>query len=174
MQSAIEKAKPIRLLILDVDGVLTSGVVYYGTQGIEMKGFHLHDGLGMKLLQQTGVAIAVISGKKSEAVARRLNELHIEYTYLGHDDKRPAYAELKQKLQLEDQQIAYMGDDLPDLPLLRRVGLAITVPQAPAIIRQHVDITTKNPGGQGAVREVCELIMEAQGHYETVIQSFLQ
>lgn len=174
MQSVLEKAKSIRLLILDVDGVLTSGLVYYGTQGFEMRGFHLHDGLGMKLLQQAGVKIAVISGKNSEVVARRLKELHVEHAYLGHEDKRHAYTELKQILQLKDSEIAYMGDDLPDLPLLRQAGLAITVPQAPDVIRQHVDLTTKKPGGEGAVREVCELIMTAQDRYESVLQSFLK
>lgn len=173
MQAIIEKAKPIRLLILDVDGVLTSGVIYYGNNGMEMKGFHLHDGLGIKLLQKSRVAVAIISGKNSEAVTRRVQELNIEHVYLGHDDKLPPYEELKQKLHLNDSEIAYMGDDLPDLPILRRVGLAITVPQAPEIIRQHADLITKNKAGKGAVREACEFIMEAQGQLQSVIESYL-
>lgn len=168
-----EKARSIRLLILDVDGVLTSGIIYYGSQGIELKGFHIQDGMGIKLLQKTGVIVAVITAKKSEAVERRLQDLKIEHVYAGNSDKLPAYENLKQKLNLTDNAIAYVGDDLPDLPLLRRANLSITVPKAPDIIQQHVDFITKNKGGKGAVREVCELIMMAQDSYQSVIQSYL-
>jgi 3-deoxy-D-manno-octulosonate 8-phosphate phosphatase (KDO 8-P phosphatase) len=160
----IEKAKNVKLLILDVDGVLTSGAIYYGNDNIEMRSFHIHDGLGIKLLQQTGVKVGIISGKKSD--------LNIQYAYLGNDDKLPAYEELKQKLHLQDQDIAYMGDDLPDLPLLRRTGFSITVPNAPAIIKQYADYITQSKAGYGAVREVCELIMQAQGQYQTVIDKY--
>jgi 3-deoxy-D-manno-octulosonate 8-phosphate phosphatase (KDO 8-P phosphatase) len=104
---------------------------------------------------------------------RRLKELQIQHAYLGHDDKLPAYEDLKQKLNLKDHEIAYMGDDLPDLPLLRRAGLSITVAEAPEIIRQHVDMITKNKPGNGAVREVCELLMVAQDQYQSVLQSYL-
>jgi 3-deoxy-D-manno-octulosonate 8-phosphate phosphatase (KDO 8-P phosphatase) len=173
MSAAIEKAKAIRLLILDVDGVLTSGVIYYGSDGREMKGFHIHDGLGIKLLQKTGVIVAIISGKNSEAVSRRIKDLNIRHFYLGQEDKLPAYEDLKQRLKIQDHEIAYMGDDLPDLPLLRRAGLAITVPQAPETIKQHVDYITKLKAGKGAVREACEFIMETQDHYQSVIQSYL-
>lgn len=174
MQEIHEIAKSIRLLILDVDGVLTSGVIYYDNYQFEMRGFHIHDGLGIKLLQKTGVKVAVISGKKSTAVKKRMKELRIEHAYLGHEDKIIPYEALKQKLALHDHEIAYMGDDLPDLPLLRRAALAITVPEAPATIKQHVDYITNIKAGKGAVREVCELIMNAQGTYETVIQSYLE
>jgi 3-deoxy-D-manno-octulosonate 8-phosphate phosphatase (KDO 8-P phosphatase) len=173
MQAVIEKAKRIRLLILDVDGVLTSGTIYYGNKEIELKGFHLHDGLGIKLLQKSGVNVGIISGKNSEAVTRRIQELHIEHAYLGYDEKLPAYEELKKTLHLNDEEMAYMGDDLPDLPLLRRAGLAITVPQAPDIIKQHADLITKNKAGAGAVREACEFILNAQDHYQSVIESYL-
>ena len=167
------KAEGIKLLILDVDGVLTTGVIYYLSQGVDMRGFHIQDGLGIQLLQKTGVTVAVISGKKSDAVARRLDELGIKHAYLGHEDKIPAFEELKNQLGLENDQIAYMGDDLPDLPLLRRAGLAITVPQAPEIIQQHADLITKNKGGKGAVREACEFIMKSKNQYQAVIQSYL-
>lgn len=173
MDDFIIKAKPIRLLILDVDGVLTAGFLRYSNQGLEVKDFHVHDGLGIKLLQKSTIAVAIISSKKSAAVTERAKEIGIEHCYLGYENKLPAYEELKQKLQLNDQQIAYMGDDLPDLPLLRRAGLAISVPQAPAIIHEHVDFITTRQGGNGAVREVCELILRAQGTYQTVIESFL-
>lgn len=172
MVSAADKARSIRLLILDVDGVLTNGIIYYGNDGILLKGFHIHDGMGIKLLKKSGVALAVISGKNSDAVARRLQELEIEHVYLGHGNKLPAYEELKQKLGVSDEAVAFMGDDLPDLPVLRRAGLAISVPQAPEIIRQHVDLITKKKAGKGAVREACEFIMEAQGSLQSVLQSY--
>lgn len=169
-----EKAKSIRLFILDVDGILTTGALYYGQNGIEeMRGFHIHDGLGIKLLQRTGIPVAIISGKKSAPVAKRLQDLQIQHVYLGHENKLPPYEELKQSLQLQDHEIAYMGDDLPDLPILRRVGFSATVAQAPGIIKQHVDMITKNKPGKGAVREVCEFLMEAQGSFESVLQSYL-
>lgn len=173
MQAIVDKAKAIRLLILDIDGVLTTGAIYYGSNGFEMRGFHIHDGMGIKLLQKANIQVAVISGKKSDAVVKRMKDLHIEHAYLGHEDKLPAYEDLKQKLQLTDHDIAYMGDDLPDLPILRRAGFSATLPQAPEIIRQHVDYITKNKPGKGAVREVCELILEAQGQLQNVLQSYL-
>jgi len=173
MQAALERAKQIKLLVLDVDGVLTNGVLYYGNQGQEIKGFHIHDGLGLRLLQQSGIAVAVISGKTSEALTKRLQELDIHLTYLGQSDKRPAYETLKQTLHLKDSDIAYMGDDLPDLPLLRLAGLAITVSEAPALLLQQAHWVPKAKAGQGAVREVCEFILQAQGLYQAAIQPYL-
>lgn len=169
----LEKAKNIRLLILDVDGILTDGIIYYGSDGMQRKGFHIHDGLGIKLLQRAGIKVAVISGKKSAGVEQRLAELNIEHAYLGNDDKLPLYEELKQKLDLLDDQIAYMGDDLPDLPMLRRVAFALTVPLAPAIIKQYCHYVTTTHGGAGAVREACEFILHAQNKYESVVKSYL-
>lgn len=173
MDELIAKAKSIKLLILDVDGILTTGAIYYGSNGFEMRGFHIHDGLGIKLAQRAGIAVGIISAKESEAVKRRVNDLKIEHVYLGHEEKLPAYEGLKQKLQLKDHEIAYMGDDLPDLPILRRAGLSITVPNAPDIIRQNVDFITKIKPGKGAVREACEFILEAQGKLASVVQSYL-
>jgi len=174
MQAVNKKAKAIRLVILDVDGVLTSGVIYYSNDdAIEFKGFHVHDGLAIKLLQKAGIEVAIISAKKSRLVERRLQELEVKHIYLGYEDKVPPYETLKQNLKLSDEEIAYMGDDLPDLPLLRRVGLAITVPQAPQIVKQLVDFTTENKAGKGAVREAVELILHAQGLYQSVLQSYL-
>lgn len=169
----IENAKKIRLLILDVDGVLTTGALYYGSDGFEMRGFHIHDGMGIKLLQKANINVAIISSKKSAAVERRIQELGILYAYLGHEDKLPAYEDIKQKLNLADHEIAYMGDDLPDLSILRRAGFAITVPNAPEIIKQHVDYITKIKPGKGAVREVCEFILQAQDKLQLVLQSYL-
>lgn len=171
-QASIEKAKPIRLFIFDIDGILTDGRIYYGNQGNELKAFHVQDGLGIKFLHKANILVAVISAKNSDAVVRRMQELNIIHTYLGYAEKLPVYEELKQKLNLEDQQIAYMADDLPDLPVLRRVGLSITVPQAPEIIKQHVTLITRKPAGMGAVREACEFVLEAQEQLEPVIQSY--
>lgn len=168
-----EKAKKIRLLILDVDGVLTTGAIYYGSNGFEMRGFHIHDGLGLKLLMKANIHIAIISSKKSEAVEKRLKELGITNAYLGQENKLPAYEELKASFSLTDDEIAYMGDDLPDLPLLKRAGFAITVKNAPEIIQQHADYIAKIKPGKGAVREVCELILKAQDKFQSVIQSYL-
>jgi 3-deoxy-D-manno-octulosonate 8-phosphate phosphatase (KDO 8-P phosphatase) len=173
MQATIEKAKHIRLLILDVDGVLTDGLLYLADDHFQQKGFHVHDGFGIKLLQQAGIKVAVISAKKTAFVKQRLNDLNIEHIYLGYEDKLPAYEEVKKVLQLDDAQIAYMGDDLPDLPVLRRVGLAIAVPHASSTVKQHVDFVTEKTGGRGAVREICELVLQAQDLYKDVIQSYL-
>ena len=173
MNKKNEKAKKIRLLILDVDGVLTTGALYYGSNGFEMRGFHIHDGMGIKLLMQANIKVAIISSKQSDAVEKRLQELGITHAYLGQEDKRPAYEDLKTKLQLADDEIAYMGDDLPDLPLLRRAGLAITVPNAPEIIQQNADYITEKKPGKGAVREACEFLLKAQDKLEFVLEFYL-
>jgi 3-deoxy-D-manno-octulosonate 8-phosphate phosphatase (KDO 8-P phosphatase) len=174
MQSVTEKAKHIRLLILDVDGVLTNGIIYYGSQGmLEHKGFHIHDGLGIKLLKKCGIDVGIITAKKSETILQRAKDLTIQHVYAGYEEKLPAYDDIKQKTQLQDHQIAYMGDDLPDLPILKRVGLAFTVPNAADILRQQVDYVTTRKGGKGAVREVCELILEAQNLHQTALQPYL-
>lgn len=174
MTHPAEKAKAIKLLILDVDGVLTNGVLYYGPNGMELKAFHILDGLGIKLLQQAGIEVAIISGRNSVAAEERIKQLKIKHFYFGNDDKLPLYQELKQKLNLQDEQIAYMGDDLPDLPLLKRVGLAISVPHAPHIVGEQADFITSNGAGKGAVREAAEFILESQGKYQSVIESYLR
>lgn len=169
----MKKAQPIKLLIIDIDGTLTNGIIYYGNAGTEMRAFHVHDGMGLKLLRQSGVEVAAISAKNSELVGRRLKDLQIKHIYLGVEDKMPAYEKIKEILNLEDEQIAYMGDDLPDLPLLMRAGFAISVPNAPAIIEKHVDYTTRRTAGHGAVREACELIMQTQDTLDATIQAYL-
>jgi len=173
MQNILEKAKKIRLVIFDVDGVLSDGSLIYGPNQTESKAFHVHDGMGMRLLLKSGIQVGIITARKSEVVARRMQDLEVIHVYQGYSDKVLAYDDLKQKLQLDDVQIAYVGDDLPDLPLLRRVGLACTVHNAPAVIQQHVSYVTKAKGGKGAAREVCELILNANGGYETAIQTYL-
>lgn len=171
--TAINKAQAIRLAIFDIDGILTTGHIFYTAEGETIRAFHVHDGLGLKLLQKAGIEVAIISAKKSPAVEIRLNELGIKHIYLGRGKKLPAYEELKESLAISDEQIAYMGDDLPDLCLLKRAHFAITVPAAPEIIKQHADYVTTRKGGKGAVREACELILKAQDNYDSVIESYL-
>jgi len=168
-----DKAKQIKLLALDVDGTLTSGLIYYGPEGKEWRGFHVQDGLGIKLLQRVGIIVAIISAKRSESVLQRLNELKIENYYLGQNDKRIAYDDIKNKFGLKDEHIAYMGDDLPDLPLLRRAGFSITLPDAPTLIKQQADWVSSRQAGMGAVREACEFILTAQNQYDAVMSSYL-
>lgn len=153
----------VKLLILDVDGIMTNGIIYYSTQeGPQQlqRGFHIRDGLGIQLLQKHGIKVAVISGKDDASITRRCQDLGISEMSLGQQDKTPAYERLKQKLQLDDSHIAYMGDDLPDLPLLHKVGFAATVPDAPPIIKKAVHYVTRFKGGEGAVREVCDIILQ--------------
>ena len=168
-----KKAAQIRLLVLDVDGIMTNGLIYYGDNDTQRKAFYIQDGIGIKLLQHADIEVAIISGKVSRAVDNRLKELKISHCYTGYDDKRPAYEALKTKLNIQDHEIAYMGDDLPDLPLLSVAGLAATVPEAPLCVREACDLITQKKGGNGAVREVCEFILHAQARLQTVIQSFI-
>lgn len=173
MLALTDKIRSIRLLILDVDGILTNGLIYYTDDGKETRAFHVHDGLGIRLLHQLGIQIAIISAKSSPGVLARMRALRIEHLYLGQENKLAAYNELKARLQLLDEEIAYMGDDLPDLPVLSQVGIAITVPNAPQVIQQQVHYVTKKEGGQGAVREVCEWILTAQKQTQSMLESFL-
>jgi len=170
----VEKAKNVRLVISDVDGVLTTGTLFYGPNGSEMKDFNVHDGIGMRILQQSGVHLAIITAKKSHAVEQRMRDLNIEHVYQGQSDKLIAYEELKQKFGITDAEIAYIADDLPDLPILLRVGFPVSVPNAPKIVQEHVALITRAHGGKGAMRELCEIIMKAQGTYHAAIESYLQ
>lgn len=169
----LEKIKQLKLLILDVDGVLTDGRLFFDQHGVEYKCFHARDGHGIKLLRQTGVEIAVISGRNSPAVALRMQSLGIEHVYQGHEDKRAAFDEILRNLQLTASQAAHVGDDLLDLPIMTRVGFAVAVQDANFAVKKYADWCTQTPGGQGAVREVCDLIMQVQGRFEAVLQSYL-
>ncbi len=174
MQLIVDKAKKLKLLILDVDGVLTDGKLFFDNEGNEYKSFHARDGHGIKLLRQTGVEVAIISGRKSNSVALRMKSLGIEHVYQGHEDKRAAFNELLTKVCVTSEQVAHVGDDLLDLPIMTRVGLAIAVNDANFAVKKHADWCTTLPGGQGAVREVCDFIMQAQGHFDDVLNTFLK
>lgn len=173
-ESILEKARTIRLLILDVDGVLTDGRLVFDDRGREYKAFHSRDGHGIRMLGRSGVQVAVISGRKSEPVARRMASLGVEHVYQGHEDKRLAFGQLCSKLEIQPAQVAHVGDDFPDLPLMRMAGLGIAVHDAHEAVRKHADWCTRLPGGAGAVREVCDLIMTSQHTYEAALQTYLE
>jgi len=174
LEAAIDKAKKIKLLVLDVDGVLTDGKLYFDNDGNEYKSFHARDGHGIKLLRQTGVEVAVISGRKSNMVALRMKNLGIELVYQGHENKRSAFNEILEKTGITADQAAHVGDDLLDLPIMQRVGFAIAVSDANFAVKQHADWCTTLTGGHGAVREVCDFIMQAQGSFDQILNTYLQ
>ena len=173
MQDILAKAAHIKLVIFDVDGVLTDGSLYYDAEGRELKAFHSRDGLGMKMLQNTGVEIAVITARTCDAVAHRMAGLGIKHVYQGQQDKLLAFKNLLVKLDLDASQAAYVGDDVIDLPVMLRVGLAIAVQDAHARVKQHCHWQTPTVGGRGAARDVCELIMEAQHTLEPQLRVYL-
>ena len=173
MKEILERAAQIKLVIFDVDGVLTDGSLYIDDNGRETKAFHSRDGHGMKMLQRTGVQIAIITGRTSPTVTYRMDNLGIQYVYQGQRDKLPAYQKLKNELGYKDEQIAYVGDDVVDLPVMRRVGFAVAVQDAHILVKQHAHWQTPNSGGRGAARDVCELIMEAQNNLDVQLKKYL-
>lgn len=168
---SIEK---IRLLLLDVDGVLTDGRIIYDNNGIESKAFHVRDGHGLKLLQRAGIKVGIITGRSSQVVSHRAAELGIDIVYQGAKNKLEPYEEILQQLNLTDQQVAYAGDDLVDLPILRRVGCSFTVSDAVADIKPYVDYITTLPGGQGAVREICDMLLRQSGLWDSVTDRYFE
>ena len=165
--SLLQRIKSIQLLILDVDGVLTDGQIYLSSQGEEILSFHIHDGAGIKQLQQLGIHIAVISGRDTKPTQCRLKKLGIQHAFLGQENKIEAYQTLKQTLSVANEAIAYIGDDLPDITVMQQVGLPIAVANAVNAIKNIAFYCTKNTGGNGAVREVCDLFMMAHQPNET-------
>lgn len=168
-----ERAQQIRLAIFDVDGVLTDGRLYFMPDGTEFKSFHTLDGHGIKMLRASGVEVAIISGRNSPLVERRAANLGIPYLIQGREDKLNALDELRREISVEMRQIAFLGDDLPDLPVMRRVGLGIAVATADTFVREHAHGVTKAAGGLGAAREFCELIMRAQGTLDQARAAYL-
>jgi 3-deoxy-D-manno-octulosonate 8-phosphate phosphatase (KDO 8-P phosphatase) len=173
MQEIYTKAKAVKLVIFDVDGVLTDGGLFLGDDGQEYKAFHSRDGHGMKMLQHTGVVIGIITGRTSEVVRLRMQSLGVKHIYQGKKEKLPAYLDLRDKLALSDDQVAYVGDDVVDLPIMRRVGLAIAVQDAHPVVVQHAHWQTPHGGGKGAGRDVCEMVMEAQGTLQASLEHYL-
>lgn len=163
MQEIYERARNIRVAAFDVDGVLTDGALYYADSGEELKRFSVHDGHGMRMLKDSGLTLAIITSRRSRCVEERARNLGIELLYQGAADKLAVFRELLGQCGVEATACAYVGDDLVDLPVMRRCGLAATVPGAPALVRRHAHFVTRTRGGEGAVREFCELILYAQG-----------
>lgn len=158
-----ERARNVRMIVFDVDGVLTDGSLFFGDDGQEYKAFNSRDGHGIKMLRASGVEPGIITGRTSQVVLHRARNLGITHLYQGADDKLQAFENLLASVGLAPDQIAYMGDDVVDLPVLRRCGLAISVPDAPDEVKARSHYVTRANAGRGAAREVCELIMRAQG-----------
>jgi len=168
-----DRAAKVRLAIFDVDGVLTDGKLCYSDDGRELKSFHVHDGLGLKRLMANGVEVAIITSRLSHMVTERTAELGIAHVYQGHDNKLACYEQLIHALKLAPAETSYCGDDLPDLAVMQRVGLAVAVANAHPWLRERAHWRTQLRGGDGAVREVCDLLLAAQGKADSELQRFL-
>jgi 3-deoxy-D-manno-octulosonate 8-phosphate phosphatase (KDO 8-P phosphatase) len=169
----LERAARVKLMIFDVDGVLTDGSLHYGADGEALKTFNVHDGLGIKLIQEAGIDTAIISARKSPQVIKRAADLGINHLHQGGHDKLTPFNALLEKTGLTAEQVGFIGDDVVDLPILTRVGFAVAVPNGRQEVLERAHHTTVAHGGRGAVREVCELLMHAQGSYERVMAQFL-
>ncbi len=167
-----KKARNIRLLLLDVDGVLTDGAIVVDDRGVESKRFHVHDGQGITLLIRAGIQVGLITGHFSRAVNHRAKQLGIRMVYQRAQNKIEVYEKIKLRTGLKDREIAYVGDDIVDLPILRRVGLSITVKSCWKELKQLVDYVTSGEAGQGAVREIAELVLRAQGKWRSLTQKY--
>lgn len=172
-EALTRRLQNIRLLILDVDGVMTDGGLTIGDDGQEYKTFHSHDGLGMKLLKASGVSLAIITGRTSNVVKKRAESTGVAHFYQGAEDKLEAFCDLMKSSGLQADQCAFMGDDVVDLPPMLQCGLAIAVPDSPALLLERAHYVTCKAGGRGAVREVCEMIMQAQGTFDAQMAQFL-
>jgi len=167
-----ERLEKIRLLLLDVDGVLTDGRIVYDHNGVESKSFDVKDGHGIKLLQRAGIAVGIITGRQSDVVRLRAKELGIEILYQGALDKLLPYGEILESQKLTDEQVAYMGDDVVDLPILKRVGFSATVADAVSDVKPYVHYVTRRKGGRSAVREVCDLLLKESGRWDGVTERY--
>lgn len=170
--SVSDLAAVVKLAIFDVDGVLTDGGLILGPNGQEFKNFHVRDGLGLVMLRSTGVELAIITGRESTVVTERMAALGIEHVLQGQSDKEQALDKLLDDLNVDVSTVCYVGDDLPDLPVMMRVGLSVAVADAHSELIKHAAWKTKAKGGAGAVREVCEMILAAQGNLSTAIKNF--
>jgi YrbI family 3-deoxy-D-manno-octulosonate 8-phosphate phosphatase len=166
------RCRPIELILSDVDGVLTDGGVIFDNQGIEIKRFHIRDGLGIRLWQRIGHHFGLVTGRASHIVQLRAVELGVEIVRQGIDDKLPAVKQILAELKLQPEQVCYVGDDLPDLPALRYVGLAVAVGDGCEDLHRAAHYVTQAQGGRGALREVIELILKSQGRWDDVLQKF--
>ena len=173
-EEAIARARKVRLIAFDVDGIMTDGTLFLADDGQEYKGFNSLDGHGLKMLQRSGVKLAIITGRTSRVVEHRARNLGIDIVHQGAHDKLVVYQTLCRELGIDPEATAYMGDDVVDLPVMRRAGLAITVPAAPELVKAHSHYTTRREAGRGAVREACEFLMRAQGTLDAALAPYLQ
>lgn len=166
-------AAKVKLLLFDVDGVLTDGRLVIGDDGLEFKAFNSRDGHGIKMLQRNGIDVGIITGRTSDVVNHRVKDLKIRHVYQGCKEKLPVYQKLINKLKLKPEQTAFVGDDVVDLPILLRVGLAVSVQNAHPLVKQHAHWVTPSIGGYCAAREVCDMLLHAHGLYHTEMQRYL-
>ena len=171
-ETCLAKAKAIRLLLLDVDGVLTDGTITYNQQGEEIKSFHSRDGFGITLLKKAGIEVGIITARESGAVLRRARDLSIHHVFLNITEKARAFEEIRAKLNLSAREIAYVGDDWLDIGVIVRVGFAVAVADADPEVKKLAHYVTKKEGGRGAVREVCNLILEAKGMRDALLNGY--
>jgi len=170
----LERAQPVKLMIFDVDGVMTDGSLFYTDAGEEIKAFNSLDGHGLKMLTGTGVQLAIITGRTSRLVEHRARNLGVQHLIQGAHDKLASFEQLLLETGYTAEQCGYMGDDVIDLPVMRRVNFAVAVPDSPTLVRQHAHYVTGARGGHGAVREVCEFIMQAQGTFDALMAHYLR
>lgn len=168
-----QRLAKIQLAIFDVDGVLTDGRLYYDNNGNEFKAFHAQDGHGMKQLQQAGIPIAIITARQSALVTKRMSDLGIQYVFQGARDKLSVFEQLISNLSLSADSVCYIGDDLLDLPIMQRCGLAISVPNGYVGVKSRAHYITQASGGKGAAREICDIILNAQGKLDALIAKYL-
>ena len=173
MQDLVRAASKVKLLVLDVDGILSNGYIIYDANGVETKCFNVKDGMGIKSLKLAGVKTAFLTGRSSAMVNQRAKEMAIDYVIQGRDDKLEALKQLLLDLPIELEECAYMGDDLPDIKALQSVGFSATVPNAHQEVLSRVMMVTTRVGGEGAVREVCDLILKGHGKYQDYISQYV-
>lgn len=174
MTDVLERAASIKLVAFDVDGVLTDGGLYIGDNGVEYKAFYSRDGHGMRMLMNSGIDVGIITGRRSKLVSDRMDALGVRHVYQGRREKRPAFESLLKDSGFTAEQIAFVGDDVMDLPVMLRAGLAVAVADAHPLVVEHAHWRTPNPGGRGAVRDVCELVMRAKGSLDAVIRAYTE
>lgn len=173
MNNLLEKARKIRCLICDIDGVLTDGLLYIDNFGNEQKAFNVQDGMGLKLLMAVGIEVAVITTSQNAVVEHRMQQLGISHYFKGQVDKQRAYQQLKSRLNIPDEAFAYIGDDLPDLPIIQQVGFGVAVANAVRQVKEFAPMLTEQSGGRGAVREVCDFILNAQNKSDEALKGYL-
>ncbi len=173
-QDVLERIKKIKVLILDIDGVMTDGHIIYSIYGDELKFFDVQDGFGITLLRRAGIKSVIITAKKSRIVKLRARDMKVEKAYQGYTVKLKAFNRVIKKFRVKPEEVCFIGDDLIDLPILKRVGLAVAVPNAVEEVRQHAHFVTSRAGGHGGVRELCDLILKSQGKWDLATEKYFK